>query len=454
MNHSIFGGGVPDTVLNPFVLLALLCGTAALLFAPRRYALGAFLPLVFLVPQGQVIVLGGSHFTVQRILSTAGLIRIGLNVSSTSREAFPRKLLLIDKIFIAWALCRALMFMLLWAAQDAVINQFGFLIDAIGGYFVLRWLIAGEEDLLRAVRILAGVSVVLASCMVYEHVTMTNLFGLLGGVRVTPEVREGKIRCQAAFQHSIVAGVFGATLLPLFLYLGYRGSPRLLGWIGVVSGSVITLMSESSTPALGAAAGALGLCLWPLRPSMRILRTSLVAAIAGLALVMKAPVWFIIAHIDVVGSSSGYHRAVLVDQFLRNFSCWWLMGVKDTSAWGYDLWDVQNQFVAEGESGGLLTLIFFTWLVVRCYQIVGLARRQVRETRPREELIWVLGVVLFAHCTAFFGANYFDQVKFWWYASIAMIAAVEGTVAREAAEVGTSEEPTDFNYSTRVEYSP
>jgi hypothetical protein len=281
-----------------------------------------------------------------------------------------------------------------------------------------------QQALQRALRVLAVLTVVLGASMLYEHAAMTNPFGILGGTRLVPEVREGKVRCQGAFQHSIVAGVFGSTVLPLFLWLAARGKARMMGWLGVLGSCVITITSASSTPALAACAGVLGICCWPLRPSMRIIRIGIVAAIAGLALVMKAPVWFIIAHIDVVGSSSGYHRALLIDQFIRNFSDWWLMGVKDTGAWGYDLWDVQNQFVAEGELGGLLTLVMFIWLVVRLYKAVGQARRKARGTRKREELVWILGVVLFAHCAAFFGANYFDQVKIWWYATIAMIAAI------------------------------
>ena len=202
----------------------------------------------------------------------------------------------------------------------------------------------------------------------------------------------------------------------------------------MVSSCCIVLTSASSTPVLAAMAGILGLCCWPIRSNMRALRIGIVASILGLALVMKAPVWFIIAHIDVVGSSSGYHRAMLVDQFIRNFWDWWLIGVKDTGNWGFDLWDVQNQFVAEGEVGGLVTFVLFIQIIVLGYRMIGQTRKAVRGDRRREQLVWTLGAVLFSHCTAFFGANYFDQTKIWWYAFLVMLSAVASGAVPQATK--------------------
>ena len=54
---------------------------------------------------------------------------------------------------------------------------------------------------------------------------------------------------------------------------------------------------------------------------------------------MKAPVWFLISHVDLVGGSSGYHHASVIDQFIRNFFDWWLVGTYDNGSWGWDMWD-------------------------------------------------------------------------------------------------------------------
>jgi hypothetical protein len=453
MNQAAFGGGATETILNPIVLVAMLLAIALLFWLPRRQAIAPFLCIVFLVPLGQVVVLGGVHFTVLRIVILAGLVWLVRERTHSSKN--PRRQLdRIDWLFISWAACRAIVFMLLWMQHDAVVNQCGMLVDTLGGYFVLRWLIQDEGDVVFTAKVFAALVAVIGMCMLYEQSTRTNVFGLLGGVRVSPEIRENRIRCQGVFQHSIVAGVFGGTLLPLFFWLWRRGKAKVLSALGMLGSACMVYTSSSSTPMLAALAGILGLCCWPIRREMRTVRISLVAALAGLALVMKAPVWFIIAHIDIVGSSSGYHRALLIDQFIRNFWDWWLLGVKDTGNWGYDLWDVQNQFVAEGEIGGLVTFVLFIMIVVQCFRMVGVTRRAVRGNRTREELVWTLGAVLFAHCTAFFGANYFDQIKIWWYAFVVMLSAMAAVPAlqpeTEAAEPTQSDILSVAHYEYKV----
>src|SRR5271166_7019812 len=129
-------------------------------------------------------------------------------------------------------------------------------------------------------------------------------------------------------------------------------SRKLLAVMGIAGAVTMVLMSASSTPVLALLAGSIGLVLWPLRARMRSIRWGIVLSLVVLALVMKAPVWFVIAHVDLVGGSSGYQRALLVDQFIRHFSDWWLLGAPNNGDWGWDMWDVQNQFVAEGEVGG------------------------------------------------------------------------------------------------------
>src|SRR5665213_1647874 len=45
--------------------------------------------------------------------------------------------------------------------------------------------------------------------------------------------------------------------------------------------------------------GVLVLFLWPIRKNMRVLRWGIVAVLVGLEIVMKAPVWFVLGHIDL-----------------------------------------------------------------------------------------------------------------------------------------------------------
>jgi hypothetical protein len=139
---------------------------------------------------------------------------------------------------------------------------------------------------------------------------------------------------------------------------------------------------------------------------------------------MQAPVWFLIARVDVTGSSSGYHRAELVDQFIHHFFDWWLLGVKDTSDWGLDMWDVQNQYVNVGETGGLLAFVFFILVISRSFGMLGDARKSVDGDKGKEWMLWCLGSAMFANVVAFFGVNYFDQSRIWWFILLAMISAI------------------------------
>lgn len=420
--HQKFGGGSSDTLLHPVVLAAMLVAVLLVLILPRKYVAIPFIVSTLFIPLGQQVVLGGVHFFVLRIITIAACCRVLISRLGASGDRAAGGLTTVDKIFIAWAVSRALCFSLLYSESSAVINQIGFLIDALGGYAVLRYLIRDMEDISRTVRVLAVVAFTVGLCMVYERLAMHNIFGILGGVGEIPAVREGKIRCQGVFQHAILAGIFGGTLVPMFVWLWKERKYRLLASVGVVGALCMVVMSASSTPLLALLAGIIGVLFWPLRAKMRTIRWSIVAILVILAVVMNAPVWFVIAHVDLVGGSSGYQRALLVDQFIRHFSDWWLLGAPNNGDWGWDMWDVQNQFVAEGELGGLLTFVLFIALVSTVFRTVGSARKFLAGTAD-EWFVWTLGAVMLAHVAAFFGANYFDQIRIWWYAFLAIMTA-------------------------------
>jgi hypothetical protein len=426
-----FGGGVAASTLSPIVLIGLIATILLILMLPRKYVAVAMLPSIFLVPLGQQMYLGGMHWLVCRIVILAGLVRLIKMKMGSQKALIAGGFNSVDRAFLAYVLFSAVSTVLLYMQSQALVNQVGFLIDFLGAYFLLRCLIQDEEDSYRLLKGLALVTAILALAMVREQLTMQNIFGLLGGVRLAPEIREGKIRSQGAFQHSILAGVFAATLVPLFCMLWKNGKSKIMGAIGLLGALVMTVTSQSSTPLLAYAASILGICLWPIRKRMRSVRWGIVIALLLLALVMKAPVWFIIAHIDLTGGSSGYHRAELVDQFIRHFGDWWLIGTKDAGTWGWDMWDVQNQYVDAGETGGIAAFIFFIALISRCFARIGNARKGIDGDKNRESHFWLLGSALFANCLAFIGANYFDQTKMSWFILLAMISATTASVLED-----------------------
>jgi hypothetical protein len=235
--------------------------------------------------------------------------------------------------------------------------------------------------------------------------------------------RDDRFRAQGPFGHAILAGVFGAILLPLFVLLWQSGRKnRWIAALGMVSATVITLTSNSSTPVLAYAGGVVALCLWPIRNWMRLVRWGVVLSIVALHMVMKAPVWHLVSRIDISGGSSGYHRFMLIDQCIRHFGDWWLIGVKSTYDWGWDMWDTANQYVGICDTSGLLAFILFLASIVYGFKYLGKARRRAKG-RKQQLFMWALGAALFANAVAFFGISYWDQTQVVWYALLAAISA-------------------------------
>jgi hypothetical protein len=420
-----FGGGAGQTLLHPLVLAALLVTVLLIFLLPRRYLVMPLLACTFLIPLPQELLIGGVHFFVFRLLVIAFAVRMLIVFFSSPDRIFHGRLDRFDLLFLCWAILRAAAVILIFRVGGAVINQAGFLMDAVGGFFLLRYAISDDEDITRALKSLAVISFVISLFMLWEKTHQTNLFAILGGVPPEPEVRDALVRAQGPFQHEILAGTFGATLAPLFFMLWKTGKSTLFAVLGFVAATIITFASGSSTPVFAFLAGLAAICLWPMRRHMRLVRWGVVAGIAALSAVMKAPVWFLIARVGVVGGSSGYHRAMLVNNFVTRFSDWWLIGTKENSTWGANMWDLSNQFVAEGQTGGLATFICFMAVICIAFSRLGRARKAVEGDRQKEWYFWSIGCALFAHISAFMGISYFDQVRVLWFLTlvIAVVAA-------------------------------
>jgi hypothetical protein len=277
-----------------------------------------------------------------------------------------------------------------------------------------------------------------------------NVFGYTLSVPLIPSVRNGTIRAQASFSHSILAGCFGATLMPLLYWLWNSGRAKILSVMGMLGAVLMVFFSASSTPVMDLLGGVGALFLWPIRGSMRLVRWGIVVMLACLQVVMKAPVWFLIAHVNVTGSSDSYDRAMLVDAFIRHFKDWWLVGA-DPSGWGWDMWDLSNQFVGVGETGGLLALVAFILLISWSFGRLGKMRRKLKDDKDKEWLCWSLGAVMFAHILAYFGVSYFDQTVVWWYAYLAMVSAATAALQTKPAKAGAG---ASSHFVRSAEYVP
>src|SRR5262249_40809385 len=160
---------------------------------------------------------------------------------------------------------------------------------------------------------------------------------------------------------------------PLFVSLWWQEA-RLKKWAvpGCIAATIITFTASSGGPLMTYAAVVAGFFMWPLRGEMRAVRWITGLPLLTLHIVMKAPVWALIARIHIIPGNSGYHRYFVIDAFIRQFSEWWMFGVKSTEQWGGYAEDVANQYCVSAKHGDLLSLILFVLVIVAGFRQVGL----------------------------------------------------------------------------------
>jgi hypothetical protein len=407
------------TFVSPLGLGVTLALALALLMLPRKHALVPVLLLTCYMTMGQRVMVVGLNFTMIRILILFGWVRLILR-----GELRRIQLHNIDYVLASWAIIGVIAHTLLYMNSDAMVYRLGQAYNAVGTYFLFRYMIRSWEDIDHALKMLATFVVPLAAMMIVEKFTGRNVFAGFGGVPAISEVREGVIRCQGPFGHSILAGTFGASLIPLFMAMTRQGKGfNPLPWLGLTAATIIAVTGGSSGPIIACAFGVLGFCFWPIRKSMRVVRWSILASLVGLQMIMKAPIWFLIARVSVFNGSTGYHRSYLINQAIMNFSEWWLFGTKSTAHWGYEMIDLTNQYIRQGVEGGFLTMALFIAIIVLAFRDVGVGVRK-QPIRGIRFQVWAMGCALIVHVFSFISVSYFDQNFVNWYMLLAIIATV------------------------------
>jgi hypothetical protein len=424
---SKFGSGATDSFVHPVAMVALFVTIIMILLLPRKHIIIAVLYFVFLIPQGQQFYIGGLHIYIYRIIVLVGLIRMMCSNGHDQEKNLAGGWNVIDTSVSLYVLIQAIVFSLQYQSLGAAINQVGYIWDYLGAYFLMRSLIVDHEDINGVLKCVGYIFALLAVTMLIEQRYFVNVFGYIGG-QLAPEIREGSVRSCGSFRHPLTAGTAGATAIPLFLFLWHQDRQWFAVALGVISATIITFAAHSSGPLIAYAAGIIALLVWPKRRSMRLIRWAAAISLFIVHFVMKAPVWFLIARIDLTGSSSSYHRAILVDQFITHFWEWWLLGSPNHVKWGYDLWDVQNQYVSAGIEGGLGALICFIAIMIYGFSMIGNASKSIIGEQ-QERCLWALGATLFSYMIAFMGVNLFDQSRVLWIILLAIISTYTASLS-------------------------
>lgn len=433
MDENDFKLGLHDydgqTVLNPLGLLAIVVLGLAMLLVPRRYAVWPMIIMSCFVAPAQRIAIFTLNFDLLRILVIFGTVRI---LARNEWKGFVWRGM--DSVLVAFAVVGAVVYILQYGTPEAAKVKLGVMYDILGMYFLFRCLVRDMNDLARVAFGFAMISLPVALAFLLERVTGRNMFAAFGGVPVVTVIRDGRLRCQGAFAHPILAGCYWASVLPLMAALWWRqGAPRWWGVIGLVCGLVIIVLCASSTPVSGVAFGLLGGIFFALRRHMRIVRWLILGTLFCLHMTMQAPVWHLISRFDLAGGSTGWYRYNVINQFVIHVNEWWLLGFRNVGNWGLVNGDIPNQYFLESARGGIWALTLLVILIVLAFSGVGRLWR--REARHKSNLIlsWALGVSLLIHCVNFIGIGYFGQINMVWYLTLALVASLSSSRPRARA---------------------
>lgn len=420
--------------MNAFGAIFLLLAGLLQLGLPRRWAAVPLLLGAASMTRAQDVDIGGAHFTVMHWLVLIGAVRVALR-----GERLAQGWRAVDRCLVAWAVL--LLLSSAMHTSDAWLLRTGVIWTELGCYLLLRVFLQDIDAVRDTLRFMCLAVLPLAVFMLIEKTTRDNLYALLGGVPAQAIVRDGKVRAGGPFDHPILAGTVGAASLAWALALGRADPWRALA--GSSAGLAILFAATSSGPLVMAGFVVLGRWIWCLRHHMRALRLALLGSLLGLSAVMNDPVYFLMARIDLTGSSQGYFRAQLIRSALEHLPEWWLAGTDYTRHWmatgipgNSHHTDMTNHLLAMGVNGGIGLIAMFVVVIVWSFGDVGRALRLHATSPPdRQILVWMLGALLFAYLMMFWTISLYDYSVVFLYLVPAAIQALHAP-ARAAAQAG------------------
>jgi hypothetical protein len=419
------------SALGAFILLSVL---VIVITGTRRMALlGVVIGVLFLT-QGMSVNIGGTNLFAFRFVELAAFLRVLVRKEYQSRPMHA-----IDRTVLKLYIFTAVVFLLRSSEDHAY--QLGRSVDALLCYFSVRGLLKSSDDLRWMLRMMALLFVPYVGLLVIESVTQKNPFTLLGGAGGATWLREDRVRCIGSFRHPSLLGALGACFLPLYIGLSFDKSNRKAAIVGIVGCLAIVWASNSGGPASGAAAAMAGWALWGMRTRLKVLQYGFLAAFCAAAILMKAPVWYLLARVSSITGGTGWHRSYLIDRAVHDLGNWWLVGmpIRETAHWfPYVIpatggADITNQFLVFGLTAGLGAMLLFVILLVIAFKHLGRALLAARQSpgNPAEPLLWGIGVCVIVHISTWLGISYFDQSYALWLLHLSALVAVTSSASNE-----------------------
>lgn len=408
-----------QTNIHPAAIVIIIIAASIIFFLSKDRIIWAFGIVSCFVSSAQKITVFQLDFNIIRIMILFSIIRFIIKPEKQKFIWHP-----LDKLIIYLALARILIYTLQVGNFGAFIYQLGASFDAFGIYFIFRKIFTSWKDIEASIQAFIFLSVPVSIFFIIEHSTGYNLFSVFGGVHEITMARQGRLRCQGAFSHPIIAGCFWAVLLPMMIALK-NNSNKLKVFIITLPAIIIVITTASSTPISALAIGIVGGFLFIYRKKMKTIRKFLILILVLAHFSMKGSVWSLIAKINITAGSTSYYRYALLNGFITHIDEWWLLGTRNSSHWCWGCQDITNQYILEGMRGGLLSLVLFFIIIGVAFNSVGDTWRRVQDDNVKLALSWSAGVALLVHSANFIGVSYFGYIIMLWYFQLAMIASMD-----------------------------
>jgi hypothetical protein len=409
--------------MNAVGAIYLSVASILMLTLPRRLAMLPLLLSATYMTRGQIIEIGPANFTIPQLLVTFGFLR-----AMARGERVADGMHTVDKLLLLWA--TILIGSSAFHTSEAWLYRSGIVWTELGCYFLFRIFLQGLEDVRSTFRFMCVAMLPLAALMLFEKATGTNPFGSLGGVNAYSLVRDGHIRAGGPYAHPILAGTVGAMAIAMGLAVWKTSRWRALaGWL---SGAGVVAAATSSGPILMVAFIVVALFAWRFRHHMRAVRWTILAGLLVLNAVMKDPIYFLMARVDISGGSQGYYRSQLIRSSIEHLQEWWLVGTDYTRHWmssgvyaNSRHADITNHILAQGVLAGLPLMIVFLAIVSYSFRDVGRAVKQCApDSVENQAFVWTLGAALFGFFMNFWSISLFDQSIIFFYLCLASIQSV------------------------------
>lgn len=420
--------------MNLFATILFIAASLLLLVVGRKWAPVPLLLGCCYLPLTQGMELGVISLPIFRLLVLVGLLRVIVKGEWMGLER--NRIDMLVCFLGVWVLFASFFHTgdfgsgPLWAS--------GFVFNFLGVYFLVRvWCRSSEEVMALAVA-LSLILAPLALEMISEKLTGKNSFSVFGGVGSEVMLRNGDFRAKGPFRHPILAGTVGAVCIPLFI--GIYRSHRAFALIGLLAGVGMVWASSSSGPILSAIGGVAVVGAWKHRRYVKLAKVGALAVCVLYPLIYNEPGYYILKRLDITGSSTGYHRARLIDSAFMNIGDWWLFGTDYTRHWmatgvsySPNHTDITNYYLAFAVNGGLpamLALITALWFA---FKVLGsvVSVMEDRMDPGGAFFVWCVGASLFAHMLTCISVSYFDQSLAFFWLTLAAVASLAGILDQE-----------------------